>query len=109
MPQLSPAIEALPAAAAAALVRLGADLATARKRRGQSLRAWAERLQVSVTTLMKMEKGDPAVSAGVYATALWMVQRHGALAALADPREDAAALEAEVQLAAARNRRRRDG
>jgi hypothetical protein len=38
------------------LHRLGADLATARKRRRQSLRAWAARLDVSVPTLMKMER-----------------------------------------------------
>ena len=60
------------------------------------------RLNVSVPTLMKLEKGDPAVSAGVYATALWMIQRHDALAALADPREDLAALEHELRTASTR-------
>ncbi len=105
MPQVSPAVHSLPAAASAALARLGADLATARKRRKQSLRAWAARLQVSVPTLMNLEKGDPTVSAGVYATALWMIQRHEALAAAADPKEDLAALEAEIQRAARQGRR----
>ncbi len=109
MPQVSAAVEALPAQAGSALARLGGDLATARKRRKQSLRAWATRLQVSVPTLMRMEKGDPTVSVGVYATALWMINRHAALAQLADPREDVAALEAEIQLASQRHRAKEKG
>ena len=105
MPQVASALEALPPAATAALRRLGGDLATARKRRKQSLRAWAVRLDVSVPTLMKMEKGDAAVSIGVYATALWIIGRHDALAAVAEPREDVAALENEIAAAAQRHRR----
>ena len=85
--------------------KLGADLTTARKRRKQSLRAWAARLDVSVPTLMRMEKGDPAVSVGVYATALWIINRHTALGAAADPKEDVAALENEISAAAQRHRR----
>ena len=108
MPQVAAAVEALPAQASSALARLGADLGTARKRRKQSLRAWATRLQVSVPTLMRMEKGDPTVSVGVYATALWMINRHGALAQLADPKEDVAALEAEIQQASQRHRAKKE-
>jgi len=52
---------------------------------------------------VRLEKGDPTVSMGVYATALWMINRHAALAQLADPKEDVAALEAEVQQAAQRH------
>jgi hypothetical protein len=99
------ALETLPAAAAAALKQLGSDLGLARRRRKQSLRAWAARLNVSVPTLMRMEKGDPAVSAGVYATALWLVNRHDALARLADPKEDLAALELDIRQAARRGSR----
>ena len=95
----------MPPAASAALRKIGADLATARKRRKQSLRAWATRLDISVPTLMKMEKGDAAVSNGVYATALWIIGRHEALAVAADPNEDVAALENEVSAAAQRYRR----
>ncbi len=105
MPKVSSAIEALPPAAAAALRKLGTDLATARKRRKQPLRAWAARLDVSVPTLMKMEKGDAAVSIGVYATALWIIGRHEALGAVADPKEDVAALENEIHVATQRGRR----
>lgn len=105
MPRRSEALDSLPSAVTAALSRLGADLALARKRRKQSLRNWALRLNVSVPTLVKLEKGDPTVSAGVYATALWMIQRHEALASLADPRQDLAALESEVQAASRRGAR----
>ncbi len=105
MPARSDALESLPSAVAGVLARLGADLAVARKRRKQSLRNWATRLNVSVPTLMKLEKGDPSVAIGVYATALWMIQRHEALAALADPRQDVAALESEVRAASRRGAR----
>lgn len=106
MPKVALALETLPSAAAAALRKLGADLATARKRRHQPLRAWAARLDVSVPTLMKMEKGEAAVSIGVYMTALWIIGRHEALAAVAEPKEDLAALENEIKGAAQRHRRR---
>lgn len=79
----------------------------ARKRRKQSLRDWATRLNVSVPTLAKMEKGDPTVSAGVYATALWLVRRHEAMAALADPQHDLVALEGEINTATRRGAKSR--
>ena len=106
MSKSSAALETLPPAAAGALRRLGADLATARKRRRQSLRDWAARIAVSVPTLMRMEKGDPGVSMGVYATALWMIGRHEALASAADPKEDLGALELEIRAAGERHRSR---
>lgn len=106
MPQVSAASRSLPAAAEAALRRLGGDLATARKRRGESLKDWAARLQVSIPTLMRLERGDPTVSMGVWATALWILNRHDALAQAADPKEDLAALEAEVLQAQQRHQPR---
>ena len=106
MPKVSPAAESLPASGAAALRKLGGDLATARKRRRQSLKDWAARMQVSIPTLMKMERGDPSVAMGVYATALWMINRQDALAAAADPKEDLGALEAEIRQAEQRHHRR---
>jgi transcriptional regulator with XRE-family HTH domain len=108
MPKASSAIDTLPSAGAAALRKLGADLATARNRRKQSLREWAKRMNISVPTLMRMEKGDPSVSAGIYATALWLINRQEALAQAADPRHDLAALESEVSEARSRYRRQGD-
>ena len=102
MPRRSDAVESLPPVVVTALTRLGSDLAVARKRRKQSLRDWAARLNVSVPTLVKMEKGDPTVSAGVYATALWLIKRHEALAVLADPQFDLVALENDIKTATRR-------
>ena len=83
----------------AALAQLGADLAVARLRRKESLKTWAKRLGVSVPTLSRLEAGEPSVSLGVLATALWLVGRDGALASLASPREDRGALELDVRAA----------
>ena len=105
MSKSSASIETLPPAAGAALRTMGGDLGLARQRRKQSLRAWAQRLNVSVPTLMRMEKGDPTVGAGVYATAIWMINRHEALASVADPKDDLAALELDIRAASSRHAR----
>jgi transcriptional regulator with XRE-family HTH domain len=79
------ALRQLPPATLGALQKLGADLAVARLRRKESLRTWAKRLGVSVSTLQRLEAGDPAVSIGVIASALWLINRDGALGDLATP------------------------
>lgn len=103
MSKSSRSLQSLPLPVATALETLGSNLATARKRRRQTMDAWATRLQVSVPTLRRMEKGDPSVAAGVYLTAAWLMNAHQALASAADPKDDHAALEQEIQAA---NRRR---
>jgi transcriptional regulator with XRE-family HTH domain len=102
MPRQPEALSSLPAAAAAALALLGENLAIARKRRRESQRVWAKRLGVSVPTLIRLERGDPGVGIGIVATALWMLGRVQALAALADPETDRGALEMNVREALAR-------
>jgi len=97
MSKATPAIDALPPAVAQGLRRLGENLAVARIRRKESQRMWAQRLGVSVPTLIRMEQGDPGVSAGIYATALWLIGRVQALAELADPTHDRGALEMDVR------------
>lgn len=99
MPKPSNALQALPPEATVALARLGEHLALARVRRKESQRAWAERLGVSVPTLARLERGDPGVSAGVFATALWMMGRVQALGELAAPEHDAGALEMDIRAA----------
>lgn len=99
------AAEFLPAAVDRALKDLGANLALARQRRKESQRAWATRLSVSVPTLIRMEKGDPSVGMGVYATALWLMGRHTALAEVADPAHDLNALEQDIEAVRQRGRR----
>jgi hypothetical protein len=46
------------------------------------------------------------VGAGVYATAIWMINRHEALASVADPKDDLAALELDIRAASSRHARR---
>jgi transcriptional regulator with XRE-family HTH domain len=97
----------MPPSVLADLRALGEDLAIARKRRRESLKSWAQRIGVSEPTLMRMEKGDPSVSMGVYATALWMAGRSQALAELAAPEHDKGALEDAIRAAKARSVRKR--
>jgi len=102
MSKRSPAKDTLPPKARKALLRLGEDLATARMRRKESQRAWAERIGVSVPTLIRLERGDPGVGMGIVATALWLIGRADALGELAEPVSDLGALELEVRAATKR-------
>ena len=99
MPKLSAAITRLPPQTQNALISLGSHLAVARVRRKESLRAWAQRVGITVPTLLKLESGDPGVSMGAYASALWLIGRDGELARLAEPAADSAALEQDVRAA----------
>ena len=102
MSKRSGALDAMPSAVLVQLRELGENLAVARKRRREPLKAWALRIGVSAPTLMRMEKGDPSVSLGVYATALWLMGRSQVIADLAAPEHDQGALEEAVRVAKAR-------
>lgn len=102
MPRVPEALASLPPTATKALERLGENLAIARIRRRESQRAWANRLGVSVPTLIRLEHGDPGVGVGILCTALWMIGRAEALPDLAAPENDRGALEADVRKAVAR-------
>ena len=106
MTKQSTALTQMPPSTTAALERLGADLAVARLRRKESLKTWAKRIGVSVPTLLRLEAGEPSVSLGVLATALWLIGRDGALASLATPKEDRGALELDVRAAETLGRER---
>jgi transcriptional regulator with XRE-family HTH domain len=99
MTKASSALTQMPPSTLAALEQLGADLAVARLRRKESLKTWAKRMGVSVPTLMRLEAGEPSVSLGVLATALWLIGRDAALVTLATPKEDRGALELDVRQA----------
>jgi transcriptional regulator with XRE-family HTH domain len=101
MTKASSALSQMPPSTVAALEQLGADLAVARLRRKESLKTWAKRMGISVPTLLRLEAGEPSVSLGVLATALWLVGRDSALATLATPQEDRGALELDVRQAEA--------
>jgi transcriptional regulator with XRE-family HTH domain len=102
MPKTSAALATIPPAAVQALRSLGENLAIARGRRRESQRTWAKRLGISVPTLIRMERGDPGVGAGIYATALWLMGTVSGLAELASPAADRGALESEVRSAVRR-------
>ena len=108
MPKSPLALSQMPPATLSALQQLGADLAVARLRRKESLAVWALRMGTSVPTLMRMEAGEPGVSMGIYATALWLVGRSGALAVLAAPEADRGALELDVRAAFTLGKERRN-
>jgi transcriptional regulator with XRE-family HTH domain len=99
MPKTARALLQLPPATAAALEKLGADLAVARLRRKESLKTWAKRMGVSVPTLQRLEAGDASVGIGIVATALWLIQRDGELRNLAAPEHDQGALEMDIRAA----------
>lgn len=96
------AAASLPPVAASALRQLGENIAIARARRRESQRAWAQRIGISVPTLIRLEKGDPSVSMAAYASALWLMGRVQALAELAAPASDLGALELDVRKAGRR-------
>jgi hypothetical protein len=99
MPKTARALLQLPPATAAAIEKLGADLAVARLRRKESLKTWAKRMGVSVPTLQRLEAGDPSVGIGLVATALWLIKRDGELRNLAAPEYDQGAIEMDVRAA----------
>ena len=106
MSRRSQAFVTLPPIAANALKKLGENLAIARLRRRESQRVWAQRIGVSVPTLIRLESGDAGVSLGVLATALWMIGRAQNLSDLAAPENDLGALEQDVRQAVSRYARR---
>lgn len=103
MPKRSQALIELPPVVRSLLRELGANLSIARKRRKESIKAWAGRIGVSEPTLARMEQGDPGVAFGTYATALWMIGRAQAIPELAAPNLDLGALESEVRVARERS------
>jgi len=97
MPKTALALLQLPPATAAAIEKLGSDLAVARLRRKESLKTWAKRMGVSVPTLQRLEAGDPSVGVGIVATALWLIKRDGELRNLAAPEHDQGAIEMNIR------------
>lgn len=69
------------------LADLGARLRLARLRRRYSASTVAERASISRPTLLRVEKGDPAVTLGTYASVLRVLGMHADLDTLA--RDDA--------------------
>lgn len=80
-----------------ALRKLGADIQVARKRRRLTMAIVAERAFISRNTLTRVERGDPAVSLGIYATVLFVLGLAERLGDLADPLTDNVGLSLEAE------------
>jgi hypothetical protein len=88
MAKLTLSRKALPTAMQKAISLLGRDIAIARTRRRIPQRLFAQRMMVSLDTLQRLEKGDPGVSLGVVASALWALGLGDRLKSLAAPDHD---------------------
>ncbi len=99
-----------------ALAKLGSDIRDARLRRRIPTALMAQRAAISRTTLGKVEKGDPGVAIGTYATVLFVLGRIERLSDLADVRSDPVGLELDeerlpqrIRLPRTRSRTKREG
>jgi len=78
-----------------ALAKFGGDLKDARLRRRLTASMVAERAFITRSTLTKVERGDPGVSLGIYATVLFVLGLSDRLGQLADMRNDDLGLQLE--------------
>jgi len=83
----------LPVVARKALVKLGADITVARKKRRISTASMAERAFLSRSTLARIEKGDPSVSMGAYLSVLAILGLARPLGQIADRTNDTLGLD----------------
>jgi transcriptional regulator with XRE-family HTH domain len=84
----STVFDTLPQKVRRSLTKFGADIALARKKRTLTSRMMAERLGVGKSTYLRVEEGDPTVSMGIYAMALFVLGFGDALGEVVDPRRD---------------------
>jgi transcriptional regulator with XRE-family HTH domain len=78
----------LPLPVRRALRKLGSDVAAARKRRRITMSLMAERVMTTRQTIGRVEKGDPRIAMGIYASVLFVVGMTERLADLVDARVD---------------------
>jgi transcriptional regulator with XRE-family HTH domain len=78
-----------------ALRKLGSDIRDARRRRRIPVAIMAQRAFISRPTLLKLEKGDPGVGVGTYATVLFVLGMIEKLRDLASGQTDAVGLALE--------------
>lgn len=87
----------LPLPARRALGKLGQDIRDARRRRRIPSAVAADRSSISRTTLVKVEKGDPSVAMGIYATVLFVLGLSERLEEVADPAHDRTGLQLDKE------------
>lgn len=86
--QVNAKTASMPAPVTRALQKLGQDLALARRRRRLTQQSMAERIQTSVSTLRRMEKGDARIPFGLIAQALFVLGELGRIDSLLDTAND---------------------
>jgi transcriptional regulator with XRE-family HTH domain len=99
--------DVLPLSVRRALAKLGSDLRDARRKRRLTVAMMLERVGVAKATYLRIEKGDPSVSMGAYAMALFALGFPQALFELADSRKDEAGLLLDAARLPKRVRRRK--
>lgn len=82
--------------AKSALTALGANIRTARLRRGQSETLMSERVGVSRDTWRRLEAGSPSVSLGLFFEAMCVLGFTETLFDLADPQTDTMGIAADA-------------
>jgi DNA-binding XRE family transcriptional regulator len=84
----SSALDVMPPKVKRSLASLGKGIATARRKRALTVAMMAERMSVSKNAYLRVEKGDPTVSLGIYAMALFVLGLPDALGSIIDPARD---------------------
>ena len=80
--------DVLPTGLRRSLSKFGHDLGVARRKRYLTIGMMAERTGLAKSTYARLEKGDPAVSMGAYAMALFVLGFGETLGNLTDARRD---------------------
>ena len=79
------------------LIKFGADLSIARRKRRLTVAMMCERVGISRSTWQRMEKGDATVSLGAYVQALFVLGLGTPLTDLVDPGNDEHGLLLEIE------------
>ncbi len=89
--------DVLPPKVRRSLKKFGSDIALARRKRNLTTAMLSERLGVAKSTYVRVEKGDPTVTMGVYAMTLFVLGFGDALGDLVDAGHDEQGLLLDAQ------------
>jgi len=99
-------LDILPRLVRQSLRKLGADIATARRKRRLTMAMMTERVGVSKQTYQRIERGDPSVGLGAYAMTLFVLGLGAPLEQIADAGRDDTGLLLEAERLPKRVRRK---
>ncbi len=100
--------DVLPPGIGRSLKKFGGDLAVARRKRRLTTAMMAERVGVAKATYSRIEKGDPTVSFGAYAMALFVLGFGDVFGDLIDVRHDEIGLTLDTERLPRRVRARKE-